>query len=68
MRSHNFNNKNIQFKESALLNSLTFQDYLLRLKKIATSIFEWQNLPSSMNARFLEETLFYFRLRNFFKR
>lgn len=33
-------------------------DYLYRLKKIATSMFEWVNLPSSMSARYLEECLF----------
>ena len=30
-----------------------------RMKKIALSMFEWQNLPESMNARFIEMCLFY---------
>lgn len=40
------------------LNTLAFDDYLERLSKIALSIFEWENLPSSMDARMLELTLF----------
>ena len=42
-----------------LLNNQTYLDYLERLKKIATSMFEWVNLPDSMNARYLELTLYY---------
>ena len=42
-----------------LLNNQTYVDYLERLKKIATSMFEWVNLPDSMNARYLELTLYY---------
>lgn len=59
MRSHQFNSKNLQFTESAFLNTATYDDYLARLKKIAISIFEWVNLPSSMSSRFIEECLFY---------
>ena len=49
---------NYPFIDSDVLNSSTFQDYLLRLRKIALSIFEWNNLPSSMNERKLEMDLF----------
>lgn len=42
-----------------LLNNETYVDYLERLKKIALSIFEWSNLPDSMNARYLEMVLYY---------
>lgn len=41
-----------------LRNSLAFHDYYSRLKQIALSVFEWEGLPSTCNARFLEETLF----------
>lgn len=54
------NIRNDAFKNSLLLNDATFTDYLERLKKIATSIFEWVNLPKSMDARYLEKCLFYF--------
>lgn len=56
----NFKSINYQFKDSALTNSATYYDYLNRLKKIALSMFEWVNLPSSMNARFLEQCLYYY--------
>ena len=51
------NNKD--FIDSAILNDQTYIDYLDRLRRIALSIFEWVNLPSSMNARYLERSLFY---------
>lgn len=38
----------------------TFVDYLDRMRKIALSIFEWQNLPKSMDARFLERSLYFY--------
>lgn len=47
------------FSDAARLNSDTYFDYLDRMKKIATSLFEWTNLPESMNARFLEQCLYY---------
>lgn len=40
------------------LNDATYVDFLERLKKIAISIFEWQNLPDSMDARRIELALF----------
>lgn len=40
------------------LNDATYVDWLERLKKIALSIFEWQNLPDSMDARRIELALF----------
>lgn len=47
------------FRDAVLLNSDTYTDYLERMKKICLSMFEWKNLPNSMNARFLEMCLFY---------
>lgn len=58
-KKRNFNQKNHQFIDSALLNDATFNDYYNRFKKIALSIFEWVNLPNSMNAQYLERALFY---------
>ena len=40
------------------LNVFTEQDYLERLSIIALSRFEWQNLPESMDQRYLEWCLF----------
>ena len=50
---------NYKFIDSALMNDETLFDYLDRFKKVALSIFEWVNLPSSMDARWLEECLYY---------
>ena len=43
-----------------LLNDDTFNDYLERLMRIATSIFEWVNIPDSMDGDYLEEVLYYY--------
>lgn len=51
--------QNYKWADSALVNDATYFDYLSRLKKIALSIFEWVNLPSSMNARWIERCLYY---------
>ena len=47
------------FKDATLVNDATYFDYLERLKKIALSIFEWVNLPSGMDSRWLERCLYY---------
>lgn len=52
-------NQNYKFTDSALVNDATYYDYLERFKKIAMSMFEWVNLPKSMNARWLERCLYY---------
>lgn len=51
--------KNNRFIDSAILNDETFQDYLNRFRKIALSMFEWVNLPKTMNENFIEKCLFY---------
>ena len=55
----NIKAKDIRFLDSALMNSSTYWDYVERFKKICLSMFEWVNLPDSMNARYLEECLYY---------
>lgn len=52
--------KNLKFKESLCLNDRTYINWCNRLRKVALSIFEWTNLPSSMNGDFLEKCLYYF--------
>lgn len=47
------------FRDAMILNSETYIDYLERMKKICLSMFEWENLPNSMNARFIEMCLYY---------
>ena len=58
MKKSNYLN-NYKFVDSLLVNDATYIDYLERLKKVALSIFEWVNLPSSMNSRWLERCLYY---------
>ena len=41
-------------------NTLMFHDYYSRLKAIALSVFEWEGLPDTCNARFLEDCLFHY--------
>lgn len=52
-------NRNAKFKDYAYVNDDTYFDYLERLKKVALSMFEWVNLPDSMDARYLEWCLYY---------
>ena len=47
------------FWDSAKMNKRTFYQYFNRLQDIAISSFKWNNLPESVDARFLELTLFY---------
>lgn len=49
---------NRMFWESAKLNNATYQQYYNRLTELSTSMFEWKNLPDSVDPRFLELTLF----------
>lgn len=51
--------ENYEFKDALELNNATYIDYLNRFKRIALSMFEWVNLPKSMDARYLEKCLFY---------
>ena len=50
---------NSSFEDAILINSQTYVDYLERMKKIALSMFEWVNLPDTMNSRYLEMCLYY---------
>ena len=60
MRKKNPNYKNnYKFTDSLAVNDATYIDYIERFKRIALSMFEWVNLPKSMNARWLERCLYY---------
>lgn len=45
-------------QEAVWLNDRTYLDYKSRLKKIATSIFSWENLPDSMDSEYIEYCLY----------
>lgn len=46
------------FDESASVNNLTYMQYLNRLTELSVSMFEWKNLPPTVDARYLELHLF----------
>lgn len=43
---------------AAIQNIRTYDYYFMRLSNIAVSIFEWKNLPDTVDARFLEMSIF----------
>lgn len=49
---------NRDFWDSATMNNDTYACYFNRLVGIATSMFEWHNLPDTVDPRFLEMCLF----------
>ena len=46
------------FWDSAKTNNMTYANYYNRLVGIALSMFEWHNLPETIDSRFLEMALF----------
>ena len=46
------------FGESATVNNLTYMQYLNKLTELSVSMFEWKNLPPTVDARYLELHLF----------
>lgn len=59
--------KDLQFGESLLMNNRTYLQYYNRLTELAVSMFEWKNLPDSVDARFLELCLYQEGMCVFFK-
>lgn len=53
--------------ESAQLNTLTYQQYYNRLTELAICMYEWKNLPPTIDERFLELSLFSDGMAVFFK-
>lgn len=50
--------KNRQFWETAKMNNATFNYYYERLVELSMSMFEWKNLPETVDPRYLELILF----------
>ena len=55
------------FCESLYMNNRTYLQYYNRLTELALSMFEWKNLPDSVDPRFLEMCLFGDGMAVFFK-
>lgn len=47
-----------EFWDSALMNNALYRFYYYQLTQLAISMFEWKNLPDSVDPRYLELTLF----------
>ena len=60
-------NYDSRFWESALVNNRTFNAWYNRLKEIAITCFTWENLPDTIDKRFLEMCLFERGMCLFFK-
>lgn len=50
--------KKTLFDESAMLNNYTYIQYFERLTELAISMFEWKNLPDTIDPRYIEMHLF----------
>lgn len=50
--------RDTQFGESAYMNNRTYMQYYERLTELALCMFEWKNLPKTVDQRFLEMCLF----------
>lgn len=53
--------------EAFLQNQRTYLQYVNRLTELSISMFDWKNLPDTIDARFLELTLFNDGMAVFFK-
>lgn len=59
--------KDREFWQSANMNNATFMQYFNRLTELSISMFEWKNLPPTVDPRFLELILFGDGMAIFFK-
>lgn len=50
--------KRTNFEDSATTNTLTYMQYLRRLMELSMSMFEWKNLPNTVDPRYIELRLF----------
>lgn len=52
------NTQNRQFWQTGRMNNATYAQYFNRLTELSISMFDWQNLPDSIDPRYLELALF----------
>ena len=50
--------KKTKMEESVIMNGMTYRFYFDRLMELSISMFDWDNVPESIDTRFLEMTLF----------
>ena len=51
--------KKTNFGNSLNLNMRSYGQYLSILRQISISMFEWKNLPPTVDSRYIEKALFY---------
>ena len=61
------NKRDREFWESARRNNATYIQYYNRLTELSISMFEWKNLPETVDERFMELALFSKGMAVFFK-
>lgn len=61
------NKRDREFWESATRNNATYIQYYNRLTELSISMFEWKNLPETVDERFMELALFSKGMAVFFK-
>lgn len=47
------------FKSSAYMNNAAYNYYFQQLQQLSLSVFEWRNMPDTIDVRFLETALFW---------
>lgn len=53
------NKSHSNFEPSVIGNNATWRQYFDRLRELSMSMFEWKNLPETVDERYLEMILFY---------
>lgn len=61
------NKRNREFWESSRNNNATYVQYYNRLTELSISMFEWKNLPDTIDQRYLELALFSLGMAVFFQ-
>jgi len=59
--------RNTEFGESAFKNKVAYLQYVERLTELSIAMFDWENLPDTVDARYLELALFTDGMTVFFK-
>lgn len=59
--------KHTEFGESAFKNKIAYNQYIERLTELSIAMFDWENLPDTVDARYLELALFSDGMTVFFK-
>lgn len=59
--------RHTEFGESAFKNKIAYNQYIERLTELSVAMFDWQDLPDTVDARYLELALFSDGMTVFFK-